>query len=154
MSLGSEVDAFYARYADLLDEGPIGLWPSLFLENGSYRAVTRENVERGWPLALMLCETRAAIEDRVYAIENLALTIPRVVRHLISGLSVVERGSDVLVGANFAVFETLVGEQTQCFATGRYRDILARDADGSLKLREKVSIADSAIIRNSLVIPL
>lgn len=154
MSLKSEVDALYARYVELLDEGPIGAWPSLFLENGSYRAVTRENVERGWPLALMLCETRAAIEDRVYAIENLALTIPRVVRHLVTGLSIVQRGEAVLVDANFVVFETLVGEQTHCFATGRYRDVLARDADGSLRLREKVSITDSAIIRNSLVIPL
>jgi len=154
MSLRDEVEALYARYAELLDEGPVKDWPSLFMEDGSYRAVTRENVERGWPLALMLCESRAAIEDRVYAIENLSLTIPRHVRHLISGFIVSENGSEIAVSANFAMFETLVGEQTVCFAAGRYRDVLVRDADGQLRFKAKVSIADSALIRNSLVIPL
>jgi 3-phenylpropionate/cinnamic acid dioxygenase small subunit len=154
MSLRDEVEALYARYAELLDEGPVKDWPSLFVENGSYRAVTRENVERGWPLALMLCESRAAIEDRVYAIENLALTIPRRVRHLISGFVLSESGSEFAVSANFAVSETLVGEQTVCFAAGRYRDVLVRDAVGELRFQAKVSIADSALIRNSLVVPL
>ncbi len=154
MPLKDEVEALYARYAELLDEGPLAQWPSLFVEQGSYRAVTRENVERGWPLALMLCESRAAIEDRVYALEHLSLTIPRRVRHLISGFSISERGGGIEVGANFAMFETLVGEQTVCFAAGRYRDVLVRDEAGALKFRDKVSIADSAIIRNSLAVPL
>ena len=154
MQLRLEVDALYAHYVELLDEGPLAQWPALFLAAGSYRAVTRENVERGWPLALMLCESRAAIEDRVYAIENLALKIPRRARHILSGFVVAEQGEQVQVSANFAVFETLEGGATTCFAVGRYRDVLARDGEGFLKFREKVSIADGALISNSLVMPL
>jgi 3-phenylpropionate/cinnamic acid dioxygenase small subunit len=153
-TLRDEVEALYARYAELLNEGPIAQWPSLFVEAGIYKAVTRENVERGWPLALMLCESRAAIEDRVYAIEHLAVTIPRRVRHMISGIVVTDRGERMNVGANFAVFETLEGKTSMCFAAGRYQDVLTRDRDGALKFVEKISIADGALIHTSLVFPL
>ena len=43
-ALRAEVEDLYARYAELLDEGPITDWPALFLEDGSYRVVTRENL--------------------------------------------------------------------------------------------------------------
>jgi len=152
--LRAEIEALYARGAELLDEGPISAWPSLFTENGSYKAVTRENVDQGWALALMLCESRAAIEDRVYAIEHLSLTIPRHTRHLTSGLRIAADGSGWRVEANFAVFETLAGAQTVCFAAGLYRDKIVREANGALRFQERIAIADSALIRNSLVIPL
>ena len=152
--LRAEIEALYARSAELLDEGPISAWPSLFTENGSYKAVTRENVDQGWALALMLCESRAAIEDRVYAIEHLSLTIPRRTRHLTSGLRIAAEGSVWRVEANFAVFETLAGAQTVCFAAGLYRDKVVRDADGVLRFLERTAVSDSALIRNSLVIPL
>jgi len=64
-----------------------------------------------------------------------------------------EMQAGAAVTANFAMFETLDGEQTQCVAAGRYRDILVRESDGRLLFREKVSIADSAIVHNSLVFP-
>jgi anthranilate 1,2-dioxygenase small subunit len=152
--LRSEIEALYARSAELLDEGPIAQWPSLFTEDGNYKAVTRENIEQGWALALMLCESRAAIEDRVHAIEHLSLTIPRRVRHMTSGLRITEDGGAWRVDANFAIFETLAGAQTACFATGLYRDKIVRDVDGVLRFRERIAICDSALIRNSLVIPL
>ena len=154
MQLRFEVEALYARYAEILDEGPIAQWPWLFVEEGSYRAVTRENVHRGWALALMLCESRASIEDRINAIENLALTIPRRVRHIVSGLTISDEGNRLNVSANFALFETLEGGSTTCFAAGRYRDVLVRDSEGALKFLNKTSIADAARINNSLVIPL
>lgn len=149
-----EIEALYARSAELLDEGPISQWPSLFTESGSYKAVTRENIEQGWALALMLCESRAAIEDRVYAIEHLSLTIPRRTRHLTSAVRIVAEGSAWRVEANFAIFETLAGAQTVCFAAGLYQDKIVRDSDGALRFQERTAISDSALIRNSLVIPL
>jgi anthranilate 1,2-dioxygenase small subunit len=155
LSLRFEIDALYARYAQLLDEGPLAEWPSLFFEEALYKATSRENVERGWPLALMLCESRGALEDRANAILNLSLTIPRRMRHMITGIVVSPAGSESwTVEANFAVFETIVGQQTVAFAAGRYRDTIARDAGGVLRFREKLAICDAALIRNSLVYPL
>jgi len=76
-------------------------------------------------------------------------------RHLISGLIVSPAEKDAWnVEANFAIFETIVGQQTVCFAAGRYQDVVARDVDGALRFRSKIAICDAALIRNSLVLPL
>lgn len=150
-----EIQALYARYAELVDEGPLAQWPQLFVEDAIYKIVTRENLERGWSLALMLCESRGGIEDRVNAIENLSMTIPRRVRHLISGFILAPQGPQAwAVSANFAVFETINGQGTTCFAAGRYKDVVTRESDGALRFREKISICDAATINNSLVYPL
>ena len=149
-----EIQALYTRYADLIDEGPIAEWPTLFTENAVYKIVTRENLARGWALALMSCDSRAAIEDRAYAVEHLSMTIPRRYRHLISGFAVTQQGTNAWhVTANFAVFETIEGQPTTSFAAGRYKDVVVREG-GALKFKEKISICDAASIKNSLVFPL
>lgn len=149
-----EIHSLYARYADLIDEGPIAEWPTLFTEDAIFKIVTRENIERGWALALMSCDSRAAIEDRAYAIENLSMTIPRRYRHLISGIAAAPQGADSWnVTANFAVFETIEGQPTAAFAAGRYKDVIVRE-NGTLRFKEKISITDAASIKNSLVFPL
>jgi anthranilate 1,2-dioxygenase small subunit len=153
LALRLEIDALYAHSVQLLDEGPIAEWPTLFVENAVYRAVTQENHARGWALALMHCDSRAAIEDRVYAIENLSMTIPRKVRHVYAGLVVTPDGADFRASANFAIFETVEGDQTVAFAAGRYHDVITREA-GVLRFKERIAICDSALVRNSLVIPL
>jgi len=156
LGLRAEVDDLYARYATILDEGPLGSWSSLFRVDGSYRVITRENLDRGLPLALILCESRAAIEDRTYAIENTTFALPRQTRHLITNLvtTEAEKSDGWRVEANFAVFESLEERPTRCHSTGRYRDILARDDDGDLCFVEKVCVCDSPLVPNSLIIPL
>ncbi len=156
LELRAEVDDLYARYAMILDEGPLDLWPSLFLVDASYRVVTRENLDRGLPLALILCESRAAIEDRVYAIENTTFALPRQTRHLISNFVVTpaDTADQWGIEANFAVFESLEERPTLCHSTGRYRDLLARDDAGALCFLQKVCVCDSPLVPNSLIIPL
>jgi 3-phenylpropionate/cinnamic acid dioxygenase small subunit len=153
--LRAEIEDLYARYATLLDEGPLEAWPALFDPGASYRIATRENVERGLPLALLSCDGRAAIEDRVYAIRNTSFTVPRRTRHLWSGLCCPDPEDDPLrVEANFAVYESLHEDPTRLHSVGRYRDRLARDAEGRLRFREKLCVVDGALVPNSLGIPL
>ncbi len=153
-----ELEDLYAQYAEYLDEGPLDQWPTLFAQEAVYRIVTRENFERELPLAIILCEGRAAIEDRVYAIENTVFALPRRARHLVSGLRAKPDPSETtehwLVTANFAVFETLEERHTGCHATGRYQDRLTRSAEGRLQFLSKLAICDSALVPNSLVTPL
>ena len=156
LELRAEVDDLYARYATILDEGPLDLWPSLFLADASYRVVTKENLDRELPLALILCESRAAIEDRVYAIENTTFALPRQTRHLITNIVTTssQNAGEWLVEANFAVFESLEERPTICHSTGRYRDTLAHDDSGGLCFASKICICDSPLVPNSLIIPL
>ena len=49
---------FYDDYVAYLDEGDFDSWLDLFVEESEYRVVSRENFERGLPLATMRCDSR------------------------------------------------------------------------------------------------
>ncbi|MFQ5699845.1 MAG: aromatic-ring-hydroxylating dioxygenase subunit beta [Myxococcota bacterium] len=149
-----EIEGLYATYVDLLDEGALEAWPALFSEKAVYRIVSRENVERGWPLATMSCESRAALEDRIYSIRHTSLYVPRSLRHLVGRLRISPRDEGFGVEASYAVFETLPDQLPRVFSTGRYRDRLERADDGVLRFAEKLCIYDSTLIPNSLIVPL
>lgn len=149
-----EIEELYLAYVDCLDEGPLERWPALFTADAVYRVVARENEERGWPLATLSCEGRPAIEDRVYAIEHTSFHVPRRQRHLLGPLRMVEDDGGYRVEANYAVFETLPEEHSRPFSVGRYRDRIVRDADGALRFAEKLCLYDSALVPNTLVLPL
>src|SRR5262245_65789715 len=80
------VEALYADCASALDDGEFERWPSFFAENCSYCVTSKENVDHGWPIALMSCETRGMILDRVMAVRQCVLIIPSVQRGIESGL--------------------------------------------------------------------
>lgn len=148
------VEDLYARYAEALDEGDIGRWPELFIEDAEYLIVSRENHQRRLPLALVRCESRAALLDRVQAITSLSFYAPRVLRHLVSGLRVrrrTDRGYDV--HANYAVFQTLADEETTVLSVGRYLDVVVAEGD-SLAFARKICVYDNPLVTNSLVYPL
>jgi anthranilate 1,2-dioxygenase small subunit len=150
----AEIESLYALHAALIDEGPLTDWPQLFTQDAIVKIVTRENLERGWPLALVLCEGRAAIEDRVTAIGELMMTIPRRTRHVISGFRITQEGEDAFaVRANFAVFETLPARPTEVYASGLYDDRIIR-SDGALRFAQKIAVCDGELISTSLVLPL
>lgn len=150
----AEIEDLYLRYAEVLDEGELETWPELFTEDGTYRIVSRENRERGLPLATMLCEGRAAIQDRVHAIRATSFYLPRTLRHLIGPLRIRPAPDGFSVEANYAVFETLPEQETRVFSVGRYQDRLVRDRGGALRFAEKLCIYDSTLIPTSLILPL
>ena len=41
----------FAHYVDILDEGPLEVWPTFFTEHATYKIVARENQIRDLPLA-------------------------------------------------------------------------------------------------------
>jgi salicylate 5-hydroxylase small subunit len=144
----------YDDYAALLDEGAYADWLELFVVDASYRAVARENVERGLPLATMRCDSRAMLADRIDALVSTQFFARRVVRHLITAIRPVGGQADLLdVTANFVVLETLVDETTKVHSAGSYRDRLTATPDGP-RFAEKVAVYDAALVPTSLIIPL
>ena len=146
----------YDEYAYLLDSGDHDGWLALFTEDCEYRVVARENHERGLPLATMRADSRAMLADRLYAIANLQMTAPRVVRHFVSGarlLGPAPGGEGAAAGANFLVTETLDDEPTTVHAAGRYVDVVVAGAEG-LQFASKVAVYDSAMVTTSMVHPL
>ena len=106
-----EVEDLYSEYADVLDTEQFERWPELFTEDAFYDVIPRENYERDMPLAIMRCESRAMMQDRVRAIRETLMFDPRYIRHLISSIRITSEDDGTLsVTANYAVLETLTDE--------------------------------------------
>lgn len=149
----AEIQDLYDAYAEALDDGELERWPELFTEKCRYEAVPRENFERGLPLALILCESRGMLEDRVAALRKTSMYAPRSVRHLTSHIRANPEGDGFRVRANYAVLQTRVDALTEILSAGRYLDLVVRD-EGRLRFREKRVIFDSNLVPNSLVYPI
>ena len=149
-----EIDDLNAAYAACLDDGELEMWPELFTDDCRYEIVPRENFERGLPLAVMRCESRGMLVDRVAALRRSSVYGPRALRHLIGTARIVAVADGVVSAqANYAVLQTLPDEETTVFNAGRYIDRLVRD-QGALKFRERLCVFDSILVPGSLVYPI
>jgi 3-phenylpropionate/cinnamic acid dioxygenase small subunit len=143
----------YCAYADALDEGEFERWPDFFTEDCLYRVVPRENFEQELPIALIYCESRGMLMDRVVAIRETALYAPRTVRHLTGNIRLRDIGADGWrLTASFALFQTMADRPSELFLCGQYHDRVI-DEGGQLRFAERVCIYDSTIVPTSLVYP-
>ena len=94
-------------------------WPAMFLESGQYRLIPRENHQRGLPVSLILCTSRAMMEDRVVAIRKACVYTPHVCRHLHTNVRVGEvEAGHVEARANYAVYRTTEDGETVLLSVG------------------------------------
>jgi salicylate 5-hydroxylase small subunit len=154
LRLRLELDELYTAYAACLDDGELERWPEFFTEDCRYEIIPRENFDRGLPLAIMRCESRAMLVDRVTALRRSSVFGPRVLRHLISGLRITTAAQGAIQAqANYAVLQTLPDEETTVFNTGRYLDRVVR-AGRALRFQERLCVFDSVLVPGSLVVPI
>jgi 3-phenylpropionate/cinnamic acid dioxygenase small subunit len=170
-ALRFEVEDLYFDYVECLDDGELERWPDFFTDVCLYKIIPRDNFERGLPLALMLCESKNMLRDRVAAVRQTSVYVPRALRHLLSNIRIksIEPGSSpaltpasphalepsaaIRVQANYAVLQTLPDDETRVFNAGKYVDQLVRE-DGRLKFKEKLCVFDSILVPGSLIWPL
>jgi len=149
-----DIADLYAEYAAALDDGDLEKWPDFFTEECVYQLIPRDNYDRGLPLAVIRCESRAMLRDRVVAVRDTTMYEPRYVRHYITGIRIVEASDDVIrVRANYMVLETLADAHTRILNAGRYLDEVVRE-DGGLRFREKLCVYDSVLVPNTIVYPI
>jgi 3-phenylpropionate/cinnamic acid dioxygenase small subunit len=150
----SEIEDLFADYNAALDDRDLERWLSFFMEACSYVVTTTENVDRGWSIAIINCETRGMMIDRIAAIRNTMTFLPRQQRRIVSGIRVVgAEGAAARVRSAFAVFETLPSEPTKFFVAGQALDVVGRE-DGRLKLASRRCVLDAALVPNSLIYPI
>lgn len=153
-TLRCEVEELYADYVACLDEGELERWPDFFTDVCLYKVIPRENFERGLPLALMLCESKGMLQDRVAAVRRTSVYVPRALRHLVSSIRIgADANGSVRVQANYAVLQTLPDDETRVLNAGKYLDQLVREG-GRLKFKEKLCVFDSVVVPGSLIYPL
>jgi anthranilate 1,2-dioxygenase small subunit len=148
------IEGLYAEYAQIIDDDRLEEWPGLFVEDGKYRVTTRENYGNALALAIMYCDGRGMMSDRISALRLANIYEPHVYCHLTSSVRLLDATSDeISAHANFAVIRTMQeGEQT-IFACGRTYDRVV-EQDGRLLFKDRLVVLDSRQVDTLLVIPL
>lgn len=149
-----EAEELLDRYVQCLDEDRLEEWPEFFCDNGVYKVLSRVSVERNYPIATMMCDSKGMMKDRVVAIRNASVFSQRYLRHLISNIRVTGQEGDAhVVKSNYVVLQTLQGEETKVFNAGQYVDKIIFN-NGGPKFQEKLVIYDTIQIPGLLVVPL
>ena len=148
------VQALLAEYGGLLDLGRYDDWLGLVAAECRYEVVPRENYDSGLPVALILCDSRAMLEDRIAALRQANKYNIHTDRHLI-GLPriVAAEAGRIEIEAPFAVYQTDPEGATILFATGLYRDRLEYAGD-ALRIAEKLVLLDTFAVPTLLATPL
>jgi salicylate 5-hydroxylase small subunit len=149
------LELLYADYAAALDDGPLEDWPRLFGDPCLYRVMPRDNFDADLPLAIMRCESRGMLEDRVRAVRETIMHEPRYLRHQITNV----RGRETETGriaanANYVVVEVLADALPRILSVGRYIDVVEIDLDGVWRFVDKLVVYDSVLVPNTIVYPL
>jgi anthranilate 1,2-dioxygenase small subunit len=140
-----------SEYGALIDVGKFDEWLDLFAEECRYQVMPRENFDRGLPAALIFCDSRAMLEDRIRALREANKYNIHTDRHIIGLPRILQGGA--LVEAPFAVYQTDQEGDTRLFATGLYRDRL-EIVGQRLKIRDKLILLDSFAVPSLLATPL
>jgi anthranilate 1,2-dioxygenase small subunit len=153
--LHHEVEKFNGAYAAALDEQRLTDWVEMFTDDAFYAVISRENADRGMPVGLIYCDSKAMIYDRAFALEKTAMFAPRYLRHFISNLQVLGEDQDgaIRARANYIVIQVLYDRpEAKLHQVGIYHDVFRR-VDGALKLAERRCIYDNLLVDNALCLP-
>ena len=148
----------YSEYAAVLDARELDRWPELFTEDGIYKLQSRENFDRGLPLATLAFESRGMLKDRVYGAQETIYHDPYVQRHIVGlprllGRHATDRGEVLRCEASYLVIRTKRDALPEILSVGRYLDRVLHTPEG-LRFAERLVIFDNDLIPNSIIDPI
>lgn len=152
------VEELLHAYVRCIDSDRLEEWPEFFTDPCVYQVLPRENAEQGWPIAVVYCDSKGMLRDRVAAQRKANIYAPHAYRHLLSAISVTGHENGVITAqANYAVYRTMLDAvnygHSELFSVGEYRDAIVFD-NGVARFREKTVLVDTARILSLLVTPL
>jgi anthranilate 1,2-dioxygenase small subunit len=148
-----EIERLNSEYARILDNERFEEFPDLFVEDCLYRVVPRENHLLGLPIAVIHCESKGMIKDRVHAARESTMAEPRTLRHFITNLRIVEAGDEAIrAEANVLIVQTMINRMTEIVLSGFYLDRIVR-RDGRFLFKERLCVYDSLLLPTSLIAP-
>ena len=154
LRLIARCDELQEDYAQCLDNDEIERWPEFFTEKGVYRITPRENDDMALPIAIMSCDGRGMLEDRVFSLRHANIYAKQFYRHILGRPRWLGEGADgsQRFQTNYAVFRTLEQGETTVYSTGRYLDRVV-ESEGELRFAEKLAVYDNTWVDTLLVIP-
>lgn len=152
--LWSALQHLYVDYGRVLDAGDFGRWPDFFTEDASYVVQSRENFDRGLPLAMISLESRGMLRDRVIGATDTIYHEPYYQRHVIGAPVVLGLDDGIIRSeAAYLVVRTHRDAMPEILSVGRYLDRIVPHADG-LRFAERRCLFDNDLIPNSLIYPI
>ena len=154
----TQINDFYMDYVHTIDDRDVRNWPSYFCENGRYQIITREGYEAGWPIGIMLCTSRAMMEDRMLALETANVFEPHSYCHILGPSRITQATDDAAtqnyaVRTNFSIVRTMQDGRMEQFAAGKYMDRLTL-ASGQPMLQGRTVVLDPKRVDILIVYPL
>ena len=156
LAISAQLDELQVRYVCALDDHDMRGWADCFAPEASYVCTTRENEEQQLPVALMMDDSRARIEDRINSVTKVwAGTFEDYsTRHVVQRLSCVQRLPQVFaIKSNFIVTYTTARGKSEVLAAGCYHDEIVLST-GTPRFQSKRAVLDSVITPRYLVYPL
>lgn len=158
LTLARLVDDLNAAYAACIDGDQLEQWPAFFTDPCVYRIVPRENLDTDLPLALVYCDSRGMLEDRIVAHREANIFGPHVYRHVIGRAHVLAIDGDTVSSVtNYAVYRTWLDAasygDSELYSVGEYRDTIVIDGDRAL-FSERTVVPDTSKIDSLLATPL
>jgi len=151
--LRTRIENLLADCAHAVDDDELERWPGFFTEDAVYQIITRENHDAGLPMAIMICEGRGMMADRVMALRTANVYEPHTYCHLLGRTALSEDGEGIAARTNFSVVRTMQDGRMETFAAGKYLDRIAL-ADGAPLLADRRVVLESRRIDILLVYPL
>ncbi len=146
--------ALMADYVHLIDEDRLEDWVELFTDDCTYKILSRENVEAGYPLELMSCLSKGMLRDRVVSLREANLYNLHTDKHVLGVVRLHgENGGVWSVQANFSLYQSTLDGETDLFAVGTYRDKVVFKGDRPL-FAEKIAINDTFAVARMLSTPI
>jgi anthranilate 1,2-dioxygenase small subunit len=154
MLLRLEMQEFQDRYVAAIDEDRLEDWPKFFVEDCVYEIIPNENVEAGFPIAVLRCDCAAMLRDRVISLRHANIYAKPSYRHFISGLNcrLVEEGI-VEMTSSYLVINTSTEGSSSIYQAGKYHDRVVKTADG-WRFKTKRAIYDTSRVQTLLAYPI
>ena len=148
------LDRLFAEYCACLDEGELDVWPEFFIDDGVYQIVSRENYSAGYPIPLVLCDSKAMMQDRIYSLHNANIYQPHQYRHAQSGVRIREYTmEEISVSSSYIVVQTLLDGTTQVYQAGSYYDRIV-DTPAGFRFKERLVVYDTSRVQTLLATPI
>ena len=153
-ALRQGIDELYAAYADCIDDDRLEEWPDFFVEGCRYLITDRDSHAAGLRHGIIYCASRGMVADRVMALRRANIFEPHRYRHIVGPARVASIDNGIAEArANFLAVRIMHDGDSRLFATGRYLDRIAVDAQ-PFRFVERLVVLDSKKVDTLLVIPL
>jgi anthranilate 1,2-dioxygenase small subunit len=142
------------EYVYAVDQDRLEDWIELFTQDCVYKIVPKENLAAGLPAALLFCEGKDMLRDRVAYLRKAAVYNPHWDRHLISTVRMnEEQPGSYRSTTNFACYQSDLEGRSSLFCVGYYEDLIVTDA-GQLRFKERLVVIETSSVQTLLSTPL